>query len=563
MTPQTVPKWRILVAAFTFSAALDASPQPGAFTEVAGEAGLDFVHVNGMAGERWLVEVMGAGVGLFDADGDERLDIWLVQGGPLAGRESAAADLPCDRLFRNVIRDGQMRFEDATDETGVCASGYGMGIATGDIDNDGDTDVFLANYGPNQLLENQGGGRFRDITPTDGFAGDHWSVSASFADIDSDGLADLYVANYVDFTLADHKACPGDSGQHDYCSPEVYRPSRDRLFRNLGAGRFAEITDAAGIDAAGAGLGVVAEDFDGDGDVDIYVANDMSDNLLWINDGNGRFRNTALLAGVAVNGDGNVEASMGVDAADFDGDCDVDLFMTHLAVQTNTLYANDGNGWFTDRSNATGIAPASIPYTGFGGGWFDADNDGDLDLFSANGAVTAIVGQSPGPLGLPLRQVNQLWLNDGNGRYASAPGGKALELAEVSRGAAFGDLDNDGDTDIVVTNTRGPARLYRNDGTDAYWLGIAVEAGTGSLVSPEDAPCQRRRVATDGSYASAHDPRILFGLGQRSAPTHVVVRWPDGAEQRFGPLATNRYHTLRRAGSATSRSEPASPDPER
>ena len=523
------------------------------FTDVAATSGLDFVHDNGMAGETWLVEIMGAGAGLLDFDGDGRLDVWLVQGGPLVGRAGAeAAPLPCDRLFRNVTKDGGLAFIDVTASSGICASGYGMGIATGDIDNDGDLDVFLANFGPNQLLENLGDGRFQDITPPAAFAGNRWSASASFADFDGDGLSDLYVANYVEFSLADHEPCRGDAGQPSYCSPEVYPPARDRLFRNLGDGRFRDVGNASGIDQSGAALGVVTEDFDGDGDLDIYVANDMTDNLLWINDGRGHFENTALLAGVAVNGDGNVEASMGVDAEDFDADCDVDLFMTHLAVQTNTLYVNDGNGWFTDRSNATGIAPASMPFTGFGGGWFDADNDGDFDVFSANGAVTAIPGQSPGPLDLPLRQVNQLWLNDGGGRYAEAPGGAAMRLEEVSRGAAFGDLDNDGDLDIVVTNNRGAPRLYRNNTAGAAWIGIELDAGhrqpvVGSLVWLDGAPCRRERVATDGSYASANDARVLFGLGSSAGPRHVNVRWPDGTHERYGPLETKRYHTLTRA----------------
>ena len=524
------------------------------FTDVAATAGLEFVHVNGMVGETWLVEIMGAGVGLLDFDGDGRLDVWLVQGGPLVGRaDPEAAPLPCDRLFRNVTRHGELRFVDATAPSGVCASGYGMGIATGDIDNDGDLDVFLANFGPNQLLENLGDGRFRDITPSTAFAGNDWSVSASFADFDGDGLSDLYVANYVEFSLANHEPCRGDEGQPSYCSPEVYPPARDRLFRNLGDGAFADVGGTSGIDQSGAALGVVTEDFDDDGDLDIYVANDMTDNLLWLNDGRGRFRNTALLAGVAVNGDGNVEASMGVDAEDFDADCDVDLFMTHLAVQTNTLYVNEGNGWFTDRSNATGIAPASMPFTGFGGGWFDADNDGDFDVFSANGAVTAIPGQPPGPLGVPLRQANQLWLNDGSGRYAEAAGGTAMRLEEVSRGAAFGDLDNDGDTDIVVANNRGGARLYRNNAGGAHWLGITLAANPGeptqgSLVWLDDAPCPRRRVASDGSYASANDARVLFGLGGDGRARHVHVRWSDGVRERYGPLAANQYHTVRRSG---------------
>ena len=378
-------------------------------------------------------------------------------------------------------------------------------------------------------------------------------MSASFADFDGDGLSDLYVANYVEFSLADHEPCRGDEGQPSYCSPEVYPPARDRLFRNLGDGGFADVGNASGVDQSGAALGAVTEDFDGDGDLDIYVANDMTDNLLWINDGRGRFKNTALLAGVAVNGDGNVEASMGVDAEDFDADCDVDLFMTHLAVQTNTLYVNDGNGWFTDRSNATGIAPASMPFTGFGGGWFDADNDGDFDVFSANGAVTAIPGQSPGPLDLPLRQdQSALAERRRRGRYAEFPGGAAMRLEEVSRGTQ---------PSVTSTTTATPTSWSRTTAGGRACTATTSVAPTGSASrSPKARENPRtaawsgwtarrvpdRRVATDGSYASANSEQILFGLGADSRPRHVHVRWPDGVRERFGPLTTGRYHTLRR-----------------
>ena len=510
------------------------------FADATREAGLAFTHVNGMAGELWLAEIMGAGAAVLDFDGDGRVDIWLVQGGPVADR---AGDLPCDRLYRNVSTPGELRFEDVTEQSGVCANGYGMGVATADVDADGDLDVFVANYGANQLFENLGDGRFRDATAGAGLTHEDWSVSASFADIDGDLLPDLYVANYVDWTVAGHKVCRDDAGAPSYCSPAVYPPSVDRLYRNLGGFRFVEIGAEAGIgEARGAGLGVIADDFDDDGDVDFYVANDMNENRLWVNQGGRRFVDNALLAGVAVNGDGNVEASMGIDAEDFDRDCDVDIFVTHLAAQTNTLYANEGDGWFADRTNARGLAAASIPFTGFGTGWFDADNDGDLDLFAANGAVTAIAGQEPGALGLPLRQRNQFWRNDG-GRYVEVRI-SAFEPAEVSRGTAFADFDNDGDLDLLVTNNRGPARLYRNDSGAGHWLGIELTGASGARVWLEPGECGARRVATDGSYASANDPRIVFGLGADASPRRVRVRWPDGEEQTFGPLAVDRYQAL-------------------
>ena len=295
---------------------------------------------------------------------------------------------------------------------------------------------------------------------------------------------------------------------------------------------------------------MIAADFDANGHPDFYVANDGVANHLWLNRGGGetqpRFIDDALLAGVALNGNGAAEASMGVAAEDFDRDCDVDLFLTHLGTETNTLYENNG-GWFADVSNRAGIAASSGPFTGFGTAWFDADNDGDLDLFSANGAVRANRALRDAGDPQPLRERNQLWLNDGHGRYAEAEGGPAFDSVAASRGAAFGDLDNDGDTDIVVTNNNGPARLYRNESSSA-WLGLALRAGPGKIatsaaVSLEAETCRGRRVATDGSYASANDPRLVFGLGEPVAQT-IVVAWPNRRSERFGPLPANRYHRL-------------------
>ena len=517
------------------------------FTEVAEQAGVDFVHVNGMVGERWIVETVGAGVGVLDFDSDGHLDIWLVQGGPLANRD---AELPRDRLFRNLGVTGQMRFEEVTTASGVQETEYGMGIAVGDMDNDGDADVFIANFGPNRLFENLGNGRFRDVTAVAGLGAAEWSVSASWADVDADGLLDLYVVNYLDFAVTENKVCRDIASRTAYCAPSSYPAVRDRLYRNLGAGRFEDVSTSSGIAAArGPGLGVVAHDFDADGDADFYVANDGAANLLWLNRGDGRFDDGAAFAFVAVNGNGAAEAGMGVDAEDFDGDCDVDLFVTHLATETNTLYVNQGD-WFSDDSNKAGLAASSGPFTGFGTGWFDADNDGDLDIFSANGAVSAIAAQSEAGDPYPLRQRNQLWLNDGGGRYREVLDEPAFAALEVSRGVAFGDLDNDGDVDLVTANNKGAARIYENAGPAASWLGVELvgktgEPAVGASAWLESRPCPRRRVGTDGSFASASDPRIVFGLGDDEQPQWVQVRWPDASESRFGPLATRRYHRLR------------------
>ena len=523
------------------------------FVEAASASGIDFAHDSGLEGEMWTLEITGAGVGILDFDGDGRMDIYLVQGGPLRQRDARA--LPGDRLFRNVGANGELRFEDATAASGVRAIGYGMGIAAADIDNDGDTDVFLANFGANQLLRNVGQGRFVDATAKSGITGEHWSIGASFADIDGDGLVDLYVANYLDFRIADHRPCHLYSSRQSYCAPSNYAGVADRLYRNLGNGRFEDIGERAGIAAAArAGMGVVADDFDGDGRTDFYVASDAEENLLWLSQGGFRFVDGALLGGAAVNGYGIAEASMGVVAGDFDDDGDADLFMTHDVKESNTLFVNDGKGWFEDRSNALGIAADSMAHTGFGTGWFDADNDGDLDLFVANGAVRVVEPQRDAGILPPLRQANQLWLRDGAARYRQVDGGPAFALESASRGAAFGDLDNDGDIDIVVANNHGPAHLLRNDSGSAHWLGLELDNGgmdaSGAVVwlEPLDGETVRlRRIRTDGSYASAHDPRIIFGLANRDTPRRVRVVWPDGTTQRFGPFAPGRYHVLRRS----------------
>ena len=538
----------IAVVAFPCAAAVR-------FIDHTSDAGLDFVHDSGMEGELWTVEITGAGAGILDFDGDGHMDLWLIQGGPLTGRDEEC-NLPGDRLYRNTGDTNGLRFQDVTEASGVLATGYGMGIATGDIDNDGDTDVFLANFGANQLFENLGDGRFRDATTDAGIVGDNWSIAATFADIDSDGLLDLYVANYLVFDVEDHRPCRLYSSRRSYCTPSNYARTADKLYRNLGGGVFEDISGSSGIAAKlGAGMGVVAADFNGDRRVDFYVANDADENFLWLNRGGGRFEDDAAMAGAAVNGNGVAEASMGVAVADFDGDGDDDLFMTHDVKESNTLFVNDGNGWFEDRSNVLGVAAGSMAYTGFGTGWIDVDSDGDLDLFAANGSVQIVESQRNAGVLPPLRQVNQLWLREGE-RYRLVEGGPAFRDDGVSRGAAFGDLDNDGDIDILVSNNHGPARLYRNEtrsGTGPpHWLGVELyPAGgpaTGARVSVDGAAALSRTVRTGGSYASAHDPRVLFGLGADATPRHVRVHWPDGTRQRVGPLQADRYHVLRQTG---------------
>ena len=537
------------------------------FEDATEEAGLDFTHVNGMSGEMYFNEMVGAGVALFDYDNDGDLDVYLVQGhilGPDVEQGDASFEPGLqgplrDRLYRNDTETaprGSMQLTDVTETSGIDARGYGMGVAAGDYDNDGWVDLYVLNYGPNQLWRNNGDGTFTDVTARAGADDARWSVSGSFLDYDRDGWLDLYIGNYVNYSVANNVECFNNI--RTYCGPDGFVPVPDRLFRNRGDGTFEDTTAASQIGREyGPALGVSTADLDGNGWIDIYVANDLSENRSWMNQGDGTFVNTAQFNGSAYNDVGDAEASMGVDAGDFDGDGDDDLFVSHLITQTNTLYVNDGNGLFEDRSTRTGLGPPSLAFTGFGTAWFDYDNDGWLDIFVANGAVDLIprLVQAGDPY--PLHQTNQLFRNLGNGRFTevSSSGGPVFELSEVSRGSAFGDIDNDGDVDIVLTNNNGPARLLLNAvGNQQHWVGLRLVdpatnrdmLGTRVAVIPVGGTPSWRRVRSDGSYASANDPRVLFGLGTNSEIEGVQAIWPDGTLETWTSVQTDQWVTLSR-----------------
>lgn len=528
------------------------------FADATTAAGLEFNHFNGATGELQLPEITGSGGGLFDYDGDGDLDLYAVQGAPLFPAKPSDPR-PSDRLFRNdleILPDGRriVRFVDVTEQAGIRAEGYGMGVAAGDVDNDGDVDLYVTNLGSNQLLRNNGDGTFTDVTAESQADDPNWSTSASFFDYDRDGWLDLFVANYVRYSSDDFPKCYSPSSRRDYCGPAAHKPAPDRLFRNLGGAVFEDVTLRAGLSREfGAGLGVVSGDFNRDGWVDLYVANDGLPNQLWINRKNGTFVNEALLSGVALNRMGKAEAGMGVDAADFDGDGDEDLFVSHLNGETNTVYVNDGDGNFEDRSIETQLAAASFPYTGFGAGWVDYDNDGRLDVLVLNGEVRIIEKLAAQGHPYPLVQPNQLFHNLGDGRFVEVKGAELGVLAdqEVSRGAAFGDVDNDGDRDLVIFNNNGPLRLLLNNvGNQSRWLGVKVvsKAGRDALgavvTAAGPAGTLIRRVRTDGSYCSANDPRILLGLGGSKDALSVRVDWPGGVSEKFADLPTGAYHTL-------------------
>ena len=535
---------------------ISSAQQRGAvFVDVTVASGLDFTHVNGATGELLLPEVIGAGGALFDYDNDGDLDLFAVQGGPL--RPTAGPGTPApprSRLYRNDRdKSGGLHFTDVTDRSGIVAAGYGMGAATGDFDNDGWIDLYVTYLGANHLFRNNGDGTFIDVTDKSGTAVNRWSTSATFLDYDQDGWLDLFVVTYVSFSPDMKRGCFSAGSARDYCNPVVYDPLPDTLFHNNRDGTFSDVSVRSGIARAPRrGLGVIAADANGDGWTDLYVANDGDGNQLWLNEhGTGTFKDDALLAGVAVNRMGRAQGSMGVDFGDVDNDGDDDLFVTNLDNEGNTLYVNTGHALFEDRTVEARLL--KLGFTGFGTRLFDYDNDGWLDIVVVNGAVRHIVSQVQAEDSYPLKQRKHLFHNE-RGRFADVTptAGDAFERLEVSRGLATGDLDNDGDSDVVVFNNSGPARVLRNDvGSRRHWLGVRAldarhhrDALHARVELVRRGMSFSRRVQADGSYGTASDPRVLFGLAADESPQTVRVHWIGGTVEEFRALAPDRYWLL-------------------
>jgi len=524
-----------------------------------------------MSGALYYAEHMGPGVALFDYDNDGDLDVFIPQGQMLgAGVKLERALFPPKgplpvrgRLFRNdltVNADGTrtLKFTDVTDASGINANGYGMGVATGDFDNDGCIDLYVTALGRNQLFHNNCNGTFTDVSKASRTDDSGWSTSATFVDYDRDGWLDLFVAHYLNYSTDTNIKCYSVNGRSDYCPPHVYSAQPSHLFHNNRDGTFTDATAAAGMSSEfGPALGVVTADFDRDGWVDIYVTNDGQPNQMWINQHNGTFKNTGLLSGTALSGEGVAKSSMGVDAGDFDNDGDEDLLVTELTGQGSDLYVNDGAGIFVDQSARSRLRFESLPFTGFGAAWFDADNDGWLDILTVNGAVTSIEDLARANDPFPLRQRKQFLRNLGGGQFEdfSASAGAAFQKLAVGRGAAFGDIDNDGDVDVVVGNNNGSAELLINQiGNRHNWVGIRAVGGQGPGrdmlgarvgVLRADGLMLWRRARADGSYASANDPRVLVGLGTSAKPVRVRVIWPDGKTEEWNDVPVDRYTTLK------------------
>lgn len=521
---------------------------PPSFNDVTAGSGIAFVHDAGHTANRWLPETMGSGVAVLDVDGDGRQDLYFVDQGPVPADDEPPGP-GNNKLYRNL---GNWRFEDVTGRAGVRGRAGGMGAAAGDVDGDGDTDLFVTGYRSTVLYRNAGDGTFEDVTASSGASDGAWTTGAAFFDFDADGKLDLFVQRYARWSVAIHRPCR-QGGVEVYCTPDLLDAVPNRLLKGRGDGTFEDVSAAAGIAAqAGKGLGVVAGDFDGDGDADVYCANDTFRNFLFENLGGGKFRESGLVSGAGYGADGREEAGMGTDAADLDGDGLAELVVANFQNEPNDLYRNEGRMSFTEVSSLSGLAGATRTTLGFGVKAADFDLDGLADIAFANGhvydnAAQATPGATYAQPALFLRNAGSLRFND-----ATASVGGALAAARVARGLATADLDDDGDLDLVMTTNGGAPVLLRNEGPGvASWLRVRC-VGTkrdgsalGARVTVRAGGREQvQEVRSGGSYLSQSDLRLVFGLGAAERAESVTVRWPGGAVEEAKDVAARRGVTF-------------------
>lgn len=519
------------------------------FEEVAWRQGLTYEHIAAYETRWQRPEIVGGGVGLIDVENDGWFDVYLVQGGDLElpGQQQGRGN----RLFRNL---GGERFENVTRRAGVGHQGYGMGCAVGDVDADGLDDLYVTNVGPNVLYRNRGDGTFRDIAPSVGAAHPGWGTGASFCDFDADGDLDLFLVNHMDWSPALERECLAPDGRRDFCAAGEYAAgASDVLLRNDGAGVFTDVSREAGLaELAGNGLGCVTGDLDEDGDVDLYVANDGGPNRLWLQEQPGVFRDAALALGCAFSGDGSAESSRGVSVADPDGSGGWDLFVTSGRGETDTLYARTGSGW-SDATARLGLGSASLDSSSAGAAFADFDHDGELDLYVGAGRF-ARAEPFPWPKDV-YAEPDRLMRGLSGGRFEPARPATGLpsSVPGAARGVALGDLDNDGDLDLIVVQRGGRAVLLRNR-CDALrsWIRFRVLSQDGRLARGArvevvaEGRTRARRVDPGHGYLASHDPRVHFGLGAARVLEDVRVTWPGGAREHFGALAPGAEHVLQR-----------------
>jgi hypothetical protein len=544
-------------------AAAPATPPEVRFTDVALAVGLGFEHANSATSNKYLLETMGGGVALLDFDNDGRLDVFFTNGAKLEDPMPAgkAADKSDRRFWNRLFRqnaDGS--FADVTQKaglTGMPQDRYGMGAAVADYDNDGFPDLYVTGYGGNTLYRNNRDGTFRDVTERAGVAASGWSASAGFFDADNDGRLDLFVTRYVEWTFATNGYCGEKKpGYRAYCHPDNYEPTTNILYRNNGDGTFTDVTAKAGIAVPGGkGLGVAFADYDQDGYLDVFVANDSVQEFLFHNNGNGTFTEVALLIGVGFNEDGKTFAGMGVDFADYDNDGRPDIMVTNLSNERYRLFHQGADASFQDATNSSGVGAATLAFAGWSTGFLDYDNDGWKDIFVAQGHVMDTIEKTAPN----LRYLQPpLLLRNESGRFARVSPGDVFQGDWAGRGAAFGDLDGDGDVDIVVSNVGQRALVLRNDGGNRNgWLGIRT---VGKKSNRDGIGCRVKVVTASGAtqyftvttavgYLSASDKRLLVGLGGDAAAKLVEIRWPSGIVQRLENVA---------AGQTVTATEPAS-----
>jgi hypothetical protein len=534
------------------------------FEDATAGSGISFRHVNGATGQKFMLETLGSGVCVFDYDGDGRQDLFFVQSGRLPGYQPRQPLRSA--LYRNL---GGGRFEEVTEIAGVGGPDrYGFGCVAGDLDGDGQRDLYVTYYGPNVLYRNNGDGTFTDVTGKAGVGNPLWSTSAGLADYDGDGDLDLYVVNYVDYHLESSLYCGENRpGYRTVCHPKNFDSQPDVLYRNLGDGTFEDVSLAAGIlDRTGKGLGLVWGDYDNDGTEDLYVANDDTPNFLWRNRGDGSFEEVAALVGVALSEDGIPQAGMGTDMGDYDNDGLLDIFVTNLAEETNELYHNDGKGLFSDLTFTSGVGPPSLMTLGFGTFFFDPDNDGLPDLFVANGHIIDNIALYSDTI--TFEQPLHLYRNRGGGRFelSGAGAGEPFRRGLVGRGAVPFDFDDDGDEDIVVAQNDRPALLLRNAGAPrGHWATLTLAGAppnrdaVGARVElVAGGTRQVREARTAFSYLSQGDRRIHFGLGRNTTIDRVIVRWPgkQGYREEFTGIPADVFTTLEQG---RGRKTPAAP----
>jgi len=528
------------------------------FREVSAAHGISFTHDSGRTGAFMIPEMIGGGGALIDIEQNGWMDLYLVQSGPLITPGETVDDdgtKPVNRLFRNT---GGI-FEDITDASGTGHCGYGMGTAVGDIDNDGFPDLYVTNLGPNVLYRNNGNGTFTDISQSSGTDHPGWGVSVAFFDADRNGLLDLFVVTYLTWSPASERECLNERSEPEYCAPGMYNsPAADVLLRNLGDGRFEDVSESSGISSrVGTGLGIGCADFDQNGLIDVFVANDGMNDHLWMNQGNFIFTEEALRRGCAVDEGGVPKAGMGVVVEDFTDNGQSDILVCNIRSESDSLFGNN-NGWFTDITARAGLTSRSRQFTRFGIGAHDFDHDGMIDLFIANGRVA----RTPPVYGHdPYAEPNLLLRGTPNRRFlqVETPGEINGSVAGTSRAAVFGDLDNDGALDIVIVNNEGPAHVLRNTvGSSGNWimfrmlhpsgrdaLNARLTASFADPAHPGQPVIRHREVRSASSYLASNDPRVHFGLGDAEEVESLTVLWPEGLREEYGPFPAGAVHTLK------------------